>query len=234
MKNQTLGDLCRHLIATLVGLPSTIGLFALIPLISAVTYHSPPIAPIMVVDLVEIPKAKPVETKAEPKLLSEPPAKVQPQPSPVVLEKKLKVNKKKMVKTADQLSLKTAPEPDPQAAVETISKTVQPVTEDAPDSVSEPVPTPIFKLSTMPRFIHREMPVFPEKMKTFGRSATVKLKALIDKDGNVRKVMVVESAGPEFDQAAITALEKSSFFPGMLEDRPVAVMLRLPVIFRLL
>lgn len=239
MMNQIRHDYRRYFFASLVGLPLTVGILIMIPLLSAVSCNMPPIAPIMVVDLIEMPKKKaavakkpvmpqhkPFEKPESPSSKKKPP-RVTPKKSPMVREKRVP-------KILDQPSLKESLKKRPEMVVEEKDLKEAAVVPEVSADPPEPVPVPIFKLSSMPRFLHREAPVFPEKMKKLGRSATVKLKALIDKHGNVRKVVVEKSAGPEFDKAAVTALKKSSFFPGMQQGKPVAVMLRLPVRFRLL
>lgn len=239
MMNQTLHDYRRHFLASLVGLPLTVGILITIPLLSKVSYHMPQIAPIMVVDLIEMPKKKAAVVKKTVVPQPKPSEKPEPPPSkskrPRVTPKKpLKVKEKIVPKIPDQPSLKASLKKRPEKVVEEKDLKEEAVVPEVSAVTPEPVPVPIFKLSSMPRFLHREAPVFPEKMKKLGRSATVKLQALIDKHGNVRKVIVEKSAGPEFDKAAVTALKNSSFFPGMQEGKPVAVILRLPVRFRLL
>ena len=97
-----------------------------------------------------------------------------------------------------------------------------------------PAPVPIFELTEMPRFIHRETPVYPQAMRALSKSGVVKLEALIDPTGKVKHVTVVESAGQAFDEAAKAAILRSTFAPGKVGDTPVSVLLRLPVKFRLL
>lgn len=96
-----------------------------------------------------------------------------------------------------------------------------------------PIPVPIFKLSAMPRYVHKAIPVFPPDMLTQGKQGEVKLEILIDKNGLVRNITVSQSLNASFDQAAIAAIRQSSFIPGNIDGKPVAVLMRLPVIFEL-
>ncbi len=96
-----------------------------------------------------------------------------------------------------------------------------------------PEPTPLFQLSDMPRFTHRAEPEYPATMRAQGIEGRVRLEVLIDNKGNIRKVTVLESAGEQFDQAAIQALENSRFTPGQMDGKPVAALLRIPVSFSL-
>ncbi len=102
-----------------------------------------------------------------------------------------------------------------------------------PTEEALPTPMPIFKLTQAPRFLHRQQPLYPETMRTQGISGTVKLEALIDKEGRVREVNILKSAGTHFDQAAKQAILASTFYPAEVEGEPVAVLLRLPVKFNL-
>lgn len=97
-----------------------------------------------------------------------------------------------------------------------------------------PLPIPFFQLTQAPRFLHRENPVYPETMHTRGISGVVKLEVLIDKNGRVRNAKILESAGSAFDEAAIQAIMKSTFYPAQVDGQAVAVLLRLPVRFKLL
>ena len=99
---------------------------------------------------------------------------------------------------------------------------------------SIPVPTPVFQLTDVPRFLHKEPLVYPESMRTLGNSGVVKLKILIDKYGVVRKVTILESAGEEFDQQAEIALLASTFIAAKVKEKPVAALLKLSIKFNLI
>mgnify|MGYP000278900348 CR=1 FL=1 len=109
-----------------------------------------------------------------------------------------------------------------------------PVVANKSSDESLPTPVPIFRLTLAPRFLHKEIPIYPLLMRTQGNTGLVKLEVLIDEAGKVRQVKVVQSAGSEFDNAAKTAILASSFTPAKVENKPVAVILRLPVNFELL
>ncbi len=101
----------------------------------------------------------------------------------------------------------------------------------AADSSVEPVP--IYRLTALPRFVHKEEPIYPDQLRRLGKEATVKLELLIDADGSVRNIRVLKSAGTKFDQAAIDAIRASRFAPGNVNGRAVPVLMRVPVRFRL-
>jgi TonB family protein len=92
---------------------------------------------------------------------------------------------------------------------------------------------PIFEVSSLPRFVHRANPIYPPAMKQQSKEGTVLIEALVDATGKVRKVEVIQSAGQAFDQAAIAAIQGSTFIPAKTNGKPVPVLLRVPIRFRL-
>jgi len=64
---------------------------------------------------------------------------------------------------------------------------------------------------------------YPEAAKAAGRQATVTLQIGITESGKVGLVLVLESAGPEFDQAAVEAAKQFLFSPATVNGQPVAV-----------
>ena len=113
--------------------------------------------------------------------------------------------------------------------------TVEPADEPQSEVTGEPLPQPVplFKLTSLPRFVHKVEPNYPESMRSLGKEATVKLELLIDRKGRVRQVTVLQSGGEAFDKAASEALLSSSFIPGNIEGQPVAVRMRIPIRFKL-
>ncbi len=157
------------------------------------------------------------------------PQKVKPKPTP---PKKVIKPKKKIVKKRELSMAEPVKTPPPEEVVEeTPQIDADP---DADTAEAMPVPVPIFEVSSLPRFVHRETPVYPPTMKAQGKEGVVLIEALIDATGKVRKVDVIESAGALFDQAAIAAIKGSTFLPANTNGSPVPVMLRVPIRFRLL
>lgn len=221
-------------LAILLGSFLNVAVFMLLP---SLGYNKPTIdVPVVVVDFMEwreplpkpIVKPKPVKPIEKPK----PKPKIKPVIKPKVAKPQMVKNE---VKLSDMLVPKQVvstpvvheetPEPDP--VIESPTVTVQPETQE-----NLPTPVPIFKLTSMPRFVHRAQ-IYPTTMQAMGKEAVVKLEALIDKHGKVRQVRVIKSAGEVFDQAAIESLKASSFIPGNVEGKPVAVLMRIPVKFQL-
>ena len=154
-------------------------------------------------------------------------------PSPEKIKNK-RPNKRQVIKkptTNKKPISKPASEPELMTTEETIS---------TPGSIynaednSLPQPMPMFRLTETPRFLHKATPVYPENMKVIGKTGVVKLSALIDKTGKVRKVTIIKSAGDAFDLAAVNAIKRSTFIPAKIHGRPVAVLLKVPVRFMLM
>ena len=85
-----------------------------------------------------------------------------------------------------------------------------------------------------PRARTRVAPDFPTRARAQGLSGYVTLFFVVDVDGSVQDVYVIESS-PEgvFDDAAIQAVEQWEFDPGMNEGMPVAVRVRQTLNFTL-
>ncbi len=118
---------------------------------------------------------------------------------------------------------------------EVVPDQASPVNNENPvtDADTLPTPIPIFQLTTAPQFLHKASPSYPSAMLASGTTGIVKLEALIDKTGRVRKVSIIKSAGEHFDQSARQAILASSFYPAKVREKAVAVLLRLPVKYRL-
>lgn len=85
-----------------------------------------------------------------------------------------------------------------------------------------------------PEMIYEEKPEYPRLAKTAGLSGLVWVKALVDKDGNVRDAQVGKSSGtPSLDEAAVKAAFKCKFKPGIQNGKPVACWVTYKVEFKL-
>ncbi len=84
-----------------------------------------------------------------------------------------------------------------------------------------------------PYFIYQAIPVYPVLARRLGKEGRVMLKLLIDMNGKLQNIEVVEAAGFGFTQAAIEAVKKSTYAPGYRDGRKVATKALLPVRFQL-
>jgi protein TonB len=64
-----------------------------------------------------------------------------------------------------------------------------------------------------PAFLHREMPVYPFVARRYGKEGKVVLKLLIDQNGILQNIEVIEPSGFGFTEAAMSAIKKSTFIP---------------------
>ena len=84
-----------------------------------------------------------------------------------------------------------------------------------------------------PAFIHQEIPVYPTLARRLGKEGKVLLKLLIDTDGKLQKIEVVEPAGFGFTEAAVEAVKKSTYAPGYRNGERILTKALLPVRFQL-
>ena len=75
--------------------------------------------------------------------------------------------------------------------------------------------------------------VYPQIAKRAGVEGTVYIKAYVNKEGIVTKVVVLKGIGAGCDQAALKAVKETRFKPGSQRGKPVNVMVSIPVVFRL-
>jgi protein TonB len=77
----------------------------------------------------------------------------------------------------------------------------------------------------------RVEPEYPPTMRRIGMSAKVVVRCIIDRDGNVRDVQVVEGHWPHFNASVVEAVQKWRFSPGTYRGQPVDVYMNLTVNF---
>ncbi|HXI12538.1 MAG TPA: energy transducer TonB [Thermoanaerobaculia bacterium] len=86
---------------------------------------------------------------------------------------------------------------------------------------------------TAPTVINRVEPVYTEIARKARVEGIVILEAIIEKDGTVRDVRTLKALPMGLDAAAMDAVRRWKFKPGMLNGRPVPVIFNLTVNFRL-
>jgi protein TonB len=97
-----------------------------------------------------------------------------------------------------------------------------------------PPPDEFVPVEIYPEMIYQETPEYPRLAKQAGLEGTVWVKALVDKEGNVRDAQVAKSCGTQsLDEAAVKAAFKNKFKPGIQNGRPVACWVTYKVDFRL-
>ncbi len=84
-----------------------------------------------------------------------------------------------------------------------------------------------------PKFLHREMPVYPLLARRLGKEGRVLLRLTIDERGRLLNIEVIEGARYGFTESAVDAVRKSSFLPAKKEGIPIASRALLPIKFTL-
>jgi len=74
---------------------------------------------------------------------------------------------------------------------------------------------------------------YPELARKAGIEGRVYVEFVVDEHGRVEKPHVVRGIGGGCDEAAIEAVKKARFVPGMQRGRPVKVRYSLPIVFKL-
>jgi periplasmic protein TonB len=72
-----------------------------------------------------------------------------------------------------------------------------------------------------PRFIHRELPVYPFMARKFGKEGKVLLRLALDAQGKLLGIDTVEANGFGFTEAARSAIRKSTFAPAVRNGKAV-------------
>jgi periplasmic protein TonB len=108
----------------------------------------------------------------------------------------------------------------------------------AAQAVEEEEPEIFVVVERMPELIGglesiQKMIVYPEIARLAGIEGRVMVSFVIDEKGNVLNPVVVRGIGGGCDEAAIDAVKKAKFIPGMQRGMPVRVRFTLPITFRL-
>lgn len=215
----------------------TLGLLVSINLLSSHRTLATEQRPLLVVKLTMWPepvKQKKQTLTSEPKPEQQPATKkiIEKKPLPPSVQERIPMVKKQPLETKKPIQMEEV-EADAKESVDEISIPSIPLIATKNEEGTMPTPVPIFQITQVPRFLHRKTPVYPEEMRSQGISGMVKLEVLIDKDGQVRQVSILKSAGKYFDEAARQAILASTFYPAKVDSESVAVLLRLPVKFGL-
>jgi len=86
------------------------------------------------------------------------------------------------------------------------------------------------QLDQKPRCTQQPLPTLTPKLAKQG-PATVYVMFIVTAQGNVQNPMVQKSTNPEFNQAAVSAVKRWKFDPGMKDGEPVSSRMRVPISF---
>lgn len=93
---------------------------------------------------------------------------------------------------------------------------------DISDDDYLPEPDEFVPVEIYPEMIFQQAPDYPRLARQAGITGVVWVRALVDKEGNVRRAMVHKSSGTKsLDEAAVAAAYNNKFKPGIQNGRPV-------------
>ena len=90
------------------------------------------------------------------------------------------------------------------------------------------MPTPVDGIEAIAKNV-----VYPKEAKEEGTQGKVYIKATIDKEGSVIHCEVKRSVSSECDKAAIEAIKKTKFYPGIKDGKKVKAEVTIPIMFKL-
>jgi protein TonB len=94
------------------------------------------------------------------------------------------------------------------------------------DADSLPIPSEDYLVTQMPQLEKEVVIPYPPEVKKRGVQGVVTMDLLIDSNGTVRKVDLVDGPDPELNAAAVQAAAGFKFKPAQIQDKPVAVRIR--------
>jgi protein TonB len=110
--------------------------------------------------------------------------------------------------------------------------TTAPSQKETTGGTSQPQELP-FGSASAPAFIKQVAPVYPALARRRGKGGTVLLRLHISKTGQLLKTEVLEDPGYGFAEAALEAVQTSSFSPGRHNGKPITMKATLPIRFAL-
>ena len=75
--------------------------------------------------------------------------------------------------------------------------------------------------------------VYPVSAKEAGIQGKVFVKVIIDERGNVTETSILKSVNDDCDKAAMDAIKKTKFTPGIKDNKPVKTEVTIPIMFKL-
>jgi protein TonB len=102
----------------------------------------------------------------------------------------------------------------------------------APPSDELPAFGEFVNVEELPEPITKVQPDYPEIARASGTEGQVVVQALVGKDGKVKDTRVVKSV-PVLDEAAVNAVKQWVFKPALMNNKPVAVWVAVPLRFSL-
>ena len=138
------------------------------------------------------------------------------------------VSPEQTIASQTELSQQAAPAVDQNASTASTTQIEQDLKID--DDTAPPDFVPYEKEPTV---VKRVEPKYPDLALRAGLEGNVFVKVWVDKEGKVRKVVLLKSDAPIFEDAAISAAKQWVFTPAVMQKGPVSVWVSIPFRFRL-
>ncbi len=186
-----------------------------------------PICYTVITSVTQLPPPPPIDRQE-----AQPPRAAAP-PAPAIAEKPPNVGKVKQVKEKDALPEQTL------ATQDEIKEAIQhqPALDGGAGTGNLIESGPVFvPCETMPAFLDQKKPRYPDIARRAGIEGKVVVSVLIAENGKPIKATVIKRIPADctvFDDAALEALMKSSYTPGIQNGSPVKVWLTVPMRFKL-
>jgi protein TonB len=97
----------------------------------------------------------------------------------------------------------------------------------------DPAPDAFIAVEKYPVAVTQVRPVYPDLARRAGVEGVVWVKALVDRNGHVKKAIVEKSDSEIFNQPATDAAMQWVFTPAMMNNGPVSVWVSIPFRFRI-
>ena len=97
----------------------------------------------------------------------------------------------------------------------------------------DPLPGVYEHIERYPEVVMSSVPEYPDLAKRIGLEGSVTVNVLLDKDGKVKKTLLIKSTDDMFIQASLEAAKKWVFTPALMNNKPVLVWVAIPFRFRL-
>lgn len=102
-----------------------------------------------------------------------------------------------------------------------------------PFNEPDPLPDEWILIERDPQVVLSAVPEYPDLARRIGLEGSVTVKILLDKEGRVKKSLLVKSSDDMFNQPALDAAKKWVFTPALMNGKPVLVWVSIPFRFKL-
>ncbi|HXF48930.1 MAG TPA: energy transducer TonB [Verrucomicrobiae bacterium] len=99
--------------------------------------------------------------------------------------------------------------------------------------ISTPGPDSFIDVDEEPVLIRQMKPAYPPLAYQNRIEGWVKMRILVDEDGQVLDVLIVESSNEIFNEEAVAAVKQWNFKPAILNKKPVKFWYNAPIVFKL-